>query len=271
MCSSFYGGASFVTKIIKGMIATMNQNMHFVIVGAQRSGTTYLYEVLNEHPEICMSIPLRPEPKYFIGRSLSEVNIRDYFSSFFQHCDSLHTITGEKSTSYYELEESARLLSATLPDTKILFILRDPVKRALSNYFFSYNNGLEFRSLSDVFIKRKSIPAKYCKNISVNPFNYLERGRYVEFIEMYQKYFSLNQINVIIFEEFVDSLRSIQALYGYLGVDGCFIPETRALVVNASKKIVVVDAQIENFLTNYYKPLKTRLENLLNKELNVWA
>jgi hypothetical protein len=39
---------------------------HFFIVGAQRSGTTYLYHLLSEHPSINMATPVWPEPKFFL-------------------------------------------------------------------------------------------------------------------------------------------------------------------------------------------------------------
>jgi len=43
---------------------------HFFVVGAQRSGTTYLYNVLDEHPQIFMAKPVRPEPKFFFPKIL---------------------------------------------------------------------------------------------------------------------------------------------------------------------------------------------------------
>lgn len=245
----------------------MNIKKHFVIVGAQRSGTTYLYELLKEHPEICMSAPMRPEPKYFLRRSPQQVDMENYFTSYFRHCDPEHKVTGEKSTSYYECEESAQLLSATFPDAKIIFLLRDPVKRALSNYFFSYNNGLESRSLDEVFVRKIPISDKYRKNISVDPFNYLGRGEYVEFIKMYQQYFPANQIKVIVFEEFVNNIQQIQNLYSYLGVDSSFVPKKKDLVINASQKATALDAKIVKILSDYYRPFNKKLENLLNKKV----
>lgn len=248
----------------------MNIKNHFVIVGAQRSGTTYLYELLKEHPEICMSAPMRPEPKYFLKRSLQQVDIENYFSSFFRHCGPEHKVTGEKSTSYYECEESARLLSATFPDAMIIFLLRDPVKRALSNYFFSYNHGLESRSLDDVFVRRKPVSDKIPQNISVDPFNYLGRGVYVEFIKMYQKYFPAKQIKVIVFEEFVNNLQQIQKLYRDLGVESSFVPEKRSLVINASQKEMAQNTEVVRILSDYYKPFNKKLENLLNRDVCWW-
>ena len=74
---------------------------HFFIVGAQRSGTSYLYRVLDEHPKICMSKPMRPEPKYFIDKDVSDIDLSDYYEEYFHECDSAVEVYGEKSTTYY--------------------------------------------------------------------------------------------------------------------------------------------------------------------------
>ena len=156
---------------------------HFIIAGAQRSGTTYLYEVLDEHPEICMSKPVKPEPKYFIEKKKEDLILERYHKSFFNHCSDKTKIFGEKSTSYYERKESVELIAHLLPEVKIIFLLRNPVERAVSNYFFSINNGLEDRSIEEVFLKNKIHPKIDLNNISVNPYNYLGRGEYIQFIE----------------------------------------------------------------------------------------
>ena len=56
---------------------------HFFIIGAQRSGTTYLYHLLDEHPEICMARPLRPEPKFFLKNELYARGLEYYETCYF--------------------------------------------------------------------------------------------------------------------------------------------------------------------------------------------
>ena len=132
---------------------------HFFIVGAQRSGTTYLYEMLKQHPKINMAQPVKPEPKYFMEHNQDNLNYHNYIDSFFSS-RMQGQILGEKSTSYYEYESSARLISSTVPKAKIIFLLRNPIYRALSNYYFSVENGLETRKLTDVFCEGAIIKAQ---------------------------------------------------------------------------------------------------------------
>ena len=56
---------------------------HFFIAGAQRSGTTYLYRLLDEHPEIEMAKPERPEPKFFLLDELHARGLKFYENHFF--------------------------------------------------------------------------------------------------------------------------------------------------------------------------------------------
>lgn len=245
-------------------------NKHFIIVGAQRSGTTYLYNILNEHPEICMSSPVFPEPKYFLNKPIDRVNIEQYLENHFPqyNCNDF-VITGEKSTSYYESEDAARIISQILPSTKIIFLLRNPIYRALSNYFFSCNNGLETRSLEDVFLEMLS-PPSYSESISVNPYNYLGRGEYVKFIKMYMKYFPSNQIKILIFEELKDSHNEIEKLYNFLEVSHDFTPTNLNLAANSSKDKSAPSEHIIHSLTQYYAPFNKELEKLINKNITVW-
>ena len=244
-------------------------NRNFIIVGAQRSGTTYLYELLEEHPEICMNKPVHPEPKYFLSKSLKEVSVVNYEKLFFNSCDSCN-VKGEKSTSYYENEDSARLISSSMPNSQVIFCLRNPAHRALSNYFFSVNSKLETRSLKEVFIDNKEAPYLKDYTVSVNPFNYLGRGEYINYIAMYMKYFPRDKIKVVILEELVGNITYIQDVFSFLGVWTDFSPKGYRKVVNQSIKNQKPPEEINSFLSSYYKKSIASLEDLLMRDLSIW-
>jgi len=243
---------------------------HFIIVGAQRSGTTYLYNILDEHPEICMAKPVKPEPKYFIDKEINDLDYNEYISLFFNNCNNTAKIYGEKSTSYYERKESANQISKLIPDAKIIFLLRDPVERAISNYYFSFNNGLENRTLEDVFIKRKVISQENIKWISVNPFNYFERGEYFKFIKLYKNNFKSKQLKIIVFEEFRNNKNKIQNLYSFLGVDNKYVPSAINKIINPSVKENQISIEVLEKLKAYYKLPIEELEQMINIDLSIW-
>src|SRR5688572_26028790 len=97
---------------------------HFLLAGAQRSGTTFLYHLLDQHPEIEMARPLRPEPKFFLR---TDAGIEDY-TKLFPGKPGAHVL-GEKSTSYIEHPDAARLARSLLSEPRVIFLLRDPVER----------------------------------------------------------------------------------------------------------------------------------------------
>ena len=141
---------------------------HFFIAGAQRSATTYLYRMLEQHPDITLAQPVRPEPKYFIRDGFSG-DLEAYHREFFDQAGT--PWFGEKSTSYIEHPVAAERIARCLPDAVIFFMLRDPVERALSNYRFSVMNGLESLPLAQALdASRGSCPysADITKRRAVN-------------------------------------------------------------------------------------------------------
>ena len=238
----------------------------FFIVGAQSSGTTYLYTLLDQHPEVCMAKPLRPEPKYFLNKNISS---EEYFNIFYTNCNSNTKILGEKSTSYYESSEVAKKISYLFPNAKIIFILSNPVYRAISNYKFSVENGFESRSPEEVFLEDNTVNSTTHKT-SVNPFNYLGRGEYCKFIKKYYQYFPKKNVYIIIKEEFVNNIENIKKLYKFLDISTDFSPTSIDKVVNKSKISVNISSEIEQKLNNYFKPYNEKLRELLGRKEEIW-
>ncbi|MCJ7701312.1 MAG: sulfotransferase [Anaerolineales bacterium] len=199
----------------------MNDSMRFFfIVGAQRSGTTYLYKVLDSHPDIMMAKPMRPEPKFFLNDDLYLKGEEYYFYAYFR--ETKNTIVyGEKSASYLEKETAAFRIHQYFPDSKIVILLRNPITRAISNYWFTKNHGHEPLSISDAFYNEDGRVDQYDpKKFSVSPYAYLKRGRYMDYIEIYARYFHKRQIKVLIFEEFLGNPKpGTLAICEFLGMD----------------------------------------------------
>lgn len=187
----------------------------FIIAGFQRSGSTFLYEILNSHPEIQMNKPVRPEPKFFINNSSTD-NLDSYFEKYF-NSNKQPKWFGEKSTSYIEHEEALINYKNIFPNSKVLLILRNPIDRAISNYKFSLENGLESRSLEDVFINKIPPPILSSKT-SVSPFNYIERGFYSKYIETCYKHFSRKEILILNLENLKSDKKNLKKIEAFLNI-----------------------------------------------------
>ena len=236
-----------------------------LIIGAQRSGTTYLYTILDEHPEICMAKPIKPEPKFFLsddyykGKSF-------YFNKYFSHKNNNHKVFIEKSTSYYEFEKVPKRLISEFANTKIIFLLRNPVERAFSNYFFSKNNNLETRTIEEVFIYNKPIP-EYPKTISTNPFDYLERGVYIKYIKIYLKYIPAENFYIYASDDIIENITEIQKLYKKLNVSENFVPNSLTKKINKNEKKHAMSIEIIYTLNKYYEQYNKELEDFLARKI----
>ncbi len=234
---------------------------YFLIIGAQRSGTTYLYNILDEHPEICLAKPVKPEPKYFLGAEFNG-NPADYRNAFFDRNKNYKSY-GEKGTTYYENSWVTPRVLEFFPDAKFLIILRNPVERAVSNYYFSKNNNLETRTLEEVFLEEKQQPP-YPNYISTNPFDYLQRGIYLNYIQSFLNYIPADKLKILIFEELVENLSEIQALYKYLNVSSDFVPDSLHRQINASSQ-TILPKKIQEKLHEYFIPYNKQLSDFLGR------
>ena len=240
---------------------------HFVIVGAQRCGTTYLYRLLDEHPEIEMAKPLRPEPKFFLDDEHYALGLPYYESQYFS--DPGTRVRGEKSTSYIESSVAAQRIKATLPRADLIVLLRDPVLRSLSNYRFSVQNGVEPLPLADaIHAAATGIREWDHTRFSVSPFDYLARGRYADYLERFSRFVAPEQIHVVLFEELVGNGAVIADLYARLGVDPGFRPAGTANVVNASDPAGEQPGDdLDAWMREYFREPNARLETMLGRPL----
>lgn len=243
------------------------------IVGAQRSGSTYLYYLLKEHPHVFMAGPVRPEPKYFMNKEMFDKGKVHYMSLYFSEISPQIQYCGEKSVSYCEHPVAAERVANFFPDARILFILRNPVDRAFSNYCFSVDNKLETLSFEEALDMEDKRLGTAQHTTSVNPFAYRKRGHYIDCINIFLKYFHPRQIKVLIFEEFVSNLQNIQGLYRWLGIQGEFVPsglktKINTLCVPELKSAKKKDSCID--LVKHYQQSVIDLEDYLNRPVLAW-
>ncbi|MFC2163716.1 sulfotransferase [Acidobacteriota bacterium] len=239
------------------------------MVGAQRSGTTYLYHMLDEHPEVCMAKPVFPEPKYFLSKNAPD-QLSFYEEKFYAHADQRTLIFGEKSTSYYESHEVAARLKRAYPESAIVFMLRNPVDRAISNYRYSVMNGLETRSLREVFLKNNPPPGRP-SHLSTDPFQYIDRSDYLKFIQKYLQHFNRSKVLILVLENLANNAKAIQEVYRYLEVDDKYIPADLSKIINPiEENDLEDDDEVQRKLYSVFEEKVQALEEYLAMDLSVW-
>ncbi|TYO99023.1 sulfotransferase domain-containing protein [Geothermobacter ehrlichii] len=246
---------------------------HFIIGGAQRSGTTFLYRMLDAHPEIQMAKPVRPEPKFFLKDDLFQGGRKLYEETCFGPPDPRIRVRGEKSTSYIEYESCARRIRAILPEVKLIFVLRNPVERAISNYWFSVNNGLENRPINEALAVggQKAFTVEG-SGLSASPYNYLGRGKYVDYLNVYRKYFPAEQLKIVLFEEMVAGGGVVYAdLLSFLGLAPTEdLPDGLGPVNASEKHDIGLSEELRRELTSFFLPWNQRLKDEFQVNTDLW-
>lgn len=171
------------------------------IIGAQRCGTTFLTEAMCAHPEIIRVNESAIEPKTYLNDVWPKSQI-EYNAMHGIEVDG-HSYCLEKSTSYYENWHVAERIYNSLSDPKIIFIVRNPFERLISNYEFSKTNGVESLELAKALV----LPNREY-DTSVNPYHYILRSLYSYHLIYWASLFKKN-LKVIFFEEMVENQTKI--------------------------------------------------------------
>ena len=90
----------------------------FIIGGAARSGTTYVYEFLDSHPQVYMAKPARPEPKFYAFDDEFVKGLPYYSTRYFEPAVG-HIAIGEKSTVYLESAHAAKRIRLSQEDVRL--------------------------------------------------------------------------------------------------------------------------------------------------------
>lgn len=199
----------------------------FFIVGAARSGTTSLYHYLNQHPNIFL--PNVKECNYFSTVESKDpftyknpkpnqhyhmkiINSYDVYKDLYSTAND-HQLKGEISPSYLWDLNAANKISIHNQDAKILITLRDPIFRAFSHYMMHFNTGYEKESDFESALESEK------ENIWGGGNLYLEISKYFEQVKRYYDCFPVDQIKVIIYEDWVkDITATMNDIYEFLGI-----------------------------------------------------
>ena len=182
----------------------------FVGIGAQKCATTWLAEVIRNHPGLFMAADKEQDfwsNHYHMGYS--------WYEAAFDGAGSLPA--GEISPSYLVNYEAPARLAAKVPDCKLILALRDPIDRAFSNHLHQLRKG---------DYKRSDI--SFEAGLADNPM-YLEQSRYGRHLARWRDYFAPEQFFVAFQEDITrDPLAEASRLYRFLGVD----PDWRGDILN---------------------------------------
>jgi hypothetical protein len=214
-------------------------SIDFIGLGAGKCGSTWLYNNLVKHPQIC-SANLK-ELNYF--SDLYDEHPPSWYMSQFAGC-SPGSLKGEFSVTYLPHPLAAQRIKECCPNAKLIAIVRDPVKRTFSNFLHSQRKG---------DLAREPDFAEY-----IEDEQHLRTSRYADLLEPYYELFPKEQVLVIVLEHFLADIRAgYRRTFEFLGVDqpDFFTPDfhDRSNVARSYRFM-----KIENILVQTYRWLSRR-------------
>jgi hypothetical protein len=182
---------------------------NLIIIGGLKCGTTSIHHYLGLHPEIQMSKP--KELNFFVAELNWDLGLDWYASRF----DDRFKVRGESSPHYTNLpryDGVAERIKQHCPDAKLIYMVRDPIKRILSHWVHATGAGYETRELVPV--------------LSDPDNQYTNRSRYWTQLQPDLEHFDHSQIEVITQEELQrDRDGTMRKAFAYAGVDEDFTSE----------------------------------------------
>lgn len=218
----------------------INVKVNFLIIGAAKSATTSLSDILSRHPDICFS--QLKEPQFF-----SDSNWRDGLIAYHSQFKFEAKLYGEGSTNYTKRPLFNPNICDDIyeynSDMKFIYIMRHPIDRIISQYIHLYNRGYEDSKDLDQLITTNS--------------NYLDTTRYGMQIQPYIKRFGRDNILLLFFEDYISNPQmTTDQVYDFLDIESHNIDQK---VINQNKSF---DRRILHYKYDDPKTLWLKLKKL---------
>jgi hypothetical protein len=239
---------------------------YLFIIGAQRSGTTLLAQGLDLHPDLDFAKPIRPEPKYLLKPD-AEISAEDYEARYFKGLPD-DVLRAEKSTSYIEYPDVARRIAKHFPTACCIALLRDPVERAVSNYWFSVQHGFEKRPPEEALDPSSESDEKVA-GVSASPFAYLKRGRYLGFLDSYAGIVGADKLLALQTERLVKDESTWAEVHSFLRLEPDPAPTSQDRANAVPRERPVAEATLDK-LAAYFAPHNTALSKKYRIDLSLW-
>lgn len=253
---------------------------NFLVIGAAKSGTTSLYAYINQHPDVYFSQPKGP---WFFDTKEYEKGLEFYWSKYYKGWSGQKAI-GEATPNYLPVPFVPERIKKSVPEAKLIAILRNPIDRSYAGWWMHYRHGREKLSFEDAIRENlKRIEAgmtlegkegkhrwyEYISNIDcyekgISKYRtYLGHGYYSQQLKRYMALFPKSQLMVIFFEDLChDPQKVVQDIWNFIGVDPkrSLKDTTPRNVAFANKKVFLLARKLASTKLHKILPEKTRAQ-----------
>jgi hypothetical protein len=247
----------------------------FIIIGAQKAGTSALFSILSQHPEIAS--PSLKEIHFFDGASIRYGDFAAYHSMFpFPFQMRPNKVTFEASPSYLVHPECPQRLKEYDPNLRLITILRDPVARAYSSWNmyrrFENSPAPQYRKLSETRSFEDAVMEEITQidrtGHAGNLRAYVERGIYVTQLERYFNLFPRHSCLILDYEAFVQCPKeSLQTVCEFVRLENTSF-DFKVKKKNVSVYSNAIPPEMQAMLRSYYAPHNEKLFALLGQRFD---
>jgi hypothetical protein len=251
----------------------------FIVIGANKGGTTSLWQYLDQHPDVYMS--RNKEPMYFSNAPAREgrpdqalrsevVRTWEEYLQLFGPGQGSRAV-GEASTSYLCNPSVPARIHADLPDVQLLAVLRNPFDRAFSAFQMYRRLGMETLSFPEAV---ESELDRFDGGTATGPEwrTYLHLGFYGRALTRYLEFFPRRQLGIHLYEDFEAAPLELMAdLYRFIGVDPAFRPniDTRHNAA-PTREVPEWDPGLRDRILGHLEPDIRIVEQLVDRDLSSW-
>ena len=238
----------------------------FLIIGAQKAGTTALDHYLRQHPEIGMA---DVKEVHFFDDEDAFAHAPTDHSAYEAHFCGAKRFHGETTPIYLWWKPASERIHRYNPDVKLIAVLRDPVERAFSQWNMEFNRGDEtrdFRSAVEAELEQRAIDPGRQHRV----FSYLSRGMYAEQIERFHRSFDPRQLLCIKYDDLRDDpLPCLHRIFDHIGVDLRLHSQTLP-ILNQGAYSAPLDKAQRRALIDVFAEDILRVGSLLDMDVRDW-
>jgi len=244
-------------------MAARSELPNFFLIGAAKSGTTALFDLLAQHPQVYT--PFEKEPKFFNNDANYARGMDWYIKTYFKNA-SKFPARGEATPHYLFWGEKVATRIQQIYDpaeVKFIAIFRDPVKRAYSQYWMHVQGENERLSFKDALAAEEQRLTEMCQEMQpagLIKYAYYRGGCYATLLQPYLQRFPRQHFHFLLHEDLkVDFSATMHNLSEFLGIQAGF--GYRPVVSNPSYVLRFHNQQYL-FLNTIYKKLILTLPEL---------
>ncbi len=213
------------------------------LIGIQKAGTTTLDDWLAQHPQI------------YCYESLKDIHLFERFKNLQEIKERLgkepemykgQPVVLQSAVNYIFYPHLLKQIKETSPDAKLMVILRNPVDRAISSFFYFKKYHREKRSMQDALIYHPS-KENFAFSKDNSDFTYIEHGLYAHQLKHVYNYFNHDRLLIMDFDDLKSNTSTLlKNIFSFLGVDENFQPDLSPKNVTGNVKSAAFQEKLLN-------------------------